>query len=181
MDWSNLAGQFAQIGLPALGTLFGGPLGGTIGTIVGKAVAGALGVAPTPEAVSTAIANDPSVASTKLAEIEAETRRQQNQLEDLANARALETVAIQTNHPVAWVPVFFSFLNYVILVGVIACIAMGWLREDGIIVGFALGAATAAYQYWLGSSDGSKRNGDTMRQVASVATQAASKAAITRR
>lgn len=170
MDWSSLAGQLAQIGLPALGTLFGGPLGGTVGALVGKGVAAALGVPATPEAVSSAVAADPSGAALKLAEIEAETKRQDAYLADMANARAMEAVAIQTGHDIAWVPVAFSALNYVILIGVITCVAMGWLREDGIVVGFALGAATSAYNFWLGSSESSKRNADAVRQVATTAS-----------
>ncbi|GEP11106.1 hypothetical protein [Methylobacterium gnaphalii] len=165
--WQNIAGQLAQIGLPALGGLFGGPLGSTIGGIVGKGVAAALGVDPTPQAVAAAVQADPNGSAVKLAEIEAETKRQQGSLEDIANARAMESVAIQSGHSIAWVPVGFSVLNYVILAVVIAGVAMGWLREDGIIVGFALGAATSAMNFWLGSSESSKRNADTVRQVAS--------------
>lgn len=166
MDWSVLTGSLLQAGLPALGGLFGGPLGSTVGGIVGKAVAGALGVAPTPQAVSQAIQADPSGTALKLAEIEAETKRKEAELDDVANARAMESVAIQSGHSIAWVPVAFSALNYVILAVVVACVAMGWLREDGIIVGFALGAATSAYNFWLGSSESSRRNADAVRGLA---------------
>ncbi|WP_336488266.1 hypothetical protein [Methylobacterium nigriterrae] len=170
MDWTNLAGQFAQIGLPALGGLFGGPLGSAIGGIVGKAVAGALGVEPTPQAVSAAVQADPSGAQLRLAEIEAETKRRQAELDDVASARAMETAAIQSHHEVVWVPVVFSALNYIFVAGIIAGVAMGWLREDGIIVGWVLGAATTAYQFWLGSSSAS-RNKDA--QLGAVLQQAA--------
>ncbi|MCJ2039855.1 hypothetical protein MKK55_13040 [Methylobacterium sp. J-059] len=166
MDWTSLAGQLAQIGLPALGTLFGGPLGGTVGAMVGKGVAAALGVAPTPEAVSAAVQADPNGAAVKLAEIEAETKRQDAYLADLANARAMEVQFVQAHSPIAWGPVVVSVMNYALLGAIVLAVGMGWLREDGIIVGFALGAASSVYQYWLGSSESSKRNADAVRQFA---------------
>lgn len=169
MDWSSLVGPLVQAGLPALGGLFGGPVGSTIGGIVGNSIAGALGVEPTPQAVARKIEADPGGSRVQLAQIEAETERNQAALNDMANARALQVVAIQSDHGIAWVPVAFSAMNYVILGAVVACVAMGWLREDGIIVGFALGAATSAYNFWLGSSESSKRNADTVRQITASA------------
>lgn len=78
-------------------------------------------------------------------------------------------MAIQSDHGIAWVPVTFSALNYIILAVVITSVAMGWLREDGIVVGWALGAATSAMNFWLGSSESSKRNADTVRQITASA------------
>lgn len=178
MDWTQVAGQLAQAGLPSIGTLIGnmvgGPLGGSLGGSAGRlaasAVAAALGVPPTPEAVSQAVAADPGAAQVKLAMIEADAKIQADYLADLASARAMETAAIQSGHSIAWVPVAFSVLNYIILAVVIAGVALSWLREDGIIVGFALGAATSAMNFWLGSSESSKRNADTVRQVVTTTT-----------
>lgn len=169
MDWSSLVGPLVQAGLPALGGLFGGPVGSTIGGIVGNSIATALGVEPTPQAVARKIETDPDGSRVQLAMIEAEAEANKAALADLANARALEVVAIQSDHGIAWVPVAFSALNYIILGAVITCVAMDWLREDGIIVGFALGAATSAYNFWLGSSESSKRNADTVRQITASA------------
>jgi hypothetical protein len=63
MDWSDLAKQVIGLGAPVLGTALGGPLGG----LAGKILADALGAtAPTPAAVSDAIAKaqaDPSAAA----------------------------------------------------------------------------------------------------------------------
>lgn len=169
MDWSSLAGQLAQIGLPALGGLFGGPLGSTIGGVVGKAIAGALGVQPTPQAVSQAIQADPSGAAVRLAEIEAETKAREAEFADLANARQMEIVAIQADHGVAWVPVAITVMNYALVVGLIAGVAMGWIREDGIIAGWILGAATAGYNFWIGTSESSRRKDATLQRVATSA------------
>ena len=112
MEWQSIAGQLAQIGLPALGTLFGGPLGGAVGGIVGKGVAAALGVAPTPEAVSRAIADDPTGSSIKLAEIEAETKRQDAYLADIANARAMQLGLVQTHSWTQNMPAIVTLLIF---------------------------------------------------------------------
>ncbi|WP_043750779.1 hypothetical protein, partial [Methylobacterium nodulans] len=97
MDWLQLAGQLAQVGLPSLGTLLGttlgGPLGGGIGAAAGKTAAAAIGAAldvpATPQAISQAVQADPSGAQIKLAEIEAAAKLQLAELGDLANARQM--------------------------------------------------------------------------------------------
>lgn len=60
MDWSSLATVVGSVA-PTLGGLLGsafGPAGSVIGGIAGRAIAGALGVPATPEAVSEALAKD---------------------------------------------------------------------------------------------------------------------------
>lgn len=70
MNWAALSKPFLDLGMTAIGTLLGGPLGGA----AGKVVADALGVPATPEAVGKAISSDPEVQK-KLAETEAEWAR----------------------------------------------------------------------------------------------------------
>lgn len=83
--WKEVGGQLAQMGLPILGRALGGAflggLGGTIGENVGQVmavvVAKALGVSPTPAAVSQAIEEGNTtevVASLRAAEAEAAVR-----------------------------------------------------------------------------------------------------------
>lgn len=73
MDWSALARTVAPVA-PKLGAVLGagvgGPFGGFIGGIAGRAIAGALGVNPDPQAVANAIAGD-SEAVRKLQILEA--------------------------------------------------------------------------------------------------------------
>lgn len=173
-DWQDVAGQLAQAGLPSLGALVGGMIGGPAGSMIGKAggglaasaIAAALGVPAEPAPIAQAIAADPSAAQVKLAQIEAQSRDYSATLADVASARAMQTVAVQSGSPVQWVPVLFSVLNYLIFGGVVVGVITGHLREDGIIVGFALGAVTSAYSFWLGSSDSSRRSADTVRDIA---------------
>lgn len=172
--WAQVGGQLAQLGLPSIGALIGnmvlpgvgGTLGSSAGRLAASAVAAALGVPVTPEAVSQAVSADPNGVQVKLAQIDADAKVHADYLADVANARAMEIAAIQAGHSISWVPVVFSALNYAIFLLVVAGVALHWLREDGIIVGFALGALTQAINYWLGSSESSKRNADAVRQVA---------------
>jgi hypothetical protein len=52
MNWNDLSKTVIGLGAPILGTALGGPLGGA----AGKLLADALGAAPMPESVQTAIA-----------------------------------------------------------------------------------------------------------------------------
>jgi hypothetical protein len=68
MKWSDIAEKVAQIA-PLAGTLLGGPAGGAVGALIGKA----LGVDPTPDAVSQVMLNPDSVL--KLKELESTERQ----------------------------------------------------------------------------------------------------------
>jgi len=178
--WQTIAGQLAQIGLPALGGLFGGPLGGAIGNIAGKAVAGALGVPATPEAVSQAIQADPSAAQVKLAQIEAETKAREGELADLANARNQTIQLAQAGSTIAWgAPV----ISFTISVGFFAVLIMlFFVRVEmpssvfqllSVILGVLAGLMTQVGNYWLGNSEGARRNADSVRQLANAAVGSA--------
>lgn len=176
MEWASLGGQLAQIGLPALGTLFGGPLGGTIGAVVGKSIAATLGVPATPEAVSQAVASDPSGAALKLAEIEAETKRQDAYLADLANARGTTVSLAQAGSKIAWgAPVvslvislgFFTVMFMLFFVK--AEMPQSVFQLLSILFGVLATLFTQVGNYWLGSSEGSRRNADAIRAVAQQA------------
>jgi hypothetical protein len=171
--WQSIAGQLAQIGLPALGGLFGGPLGSTIGGIVGKGVAAALGVEPTPQAVSTAITANPADAQIKLAQIEAETKSQQAYLADLANARGTTVQLAQAGSKIAWgapvVSVIISlgfFTVMFMLFFVKAEMPQSVFQLLSILFGVLATMFSQVGNYWLGSSEGSRRNADAVREVA---------------
>lgn len=172
-NWQSIAGSLAQIGLPALGGLFGGPLGSTIGGLVGKGVAAALGVEATPQAVATAIQADPNAAAVKLAQIEAETKAKDAELADIANARATTVQLAQTGSPIAYgAPV----VSIVITVGFFVLMFMlFFVRVDipptvfqllSLLLGVVASQFSQVGNYWLGSSEASRRNGDAIRDVA---------------
>ena len=163
MEWQSIAGQLAQIGLPALGSLFGGPLGGTIGGLVGKGVAAALGVEPTPQAVATAIAADPGAAQIKLAQIEAETKGREAELADMANARAMQLGLVQTHSWVQNMPAIVTLLIFTAWITL--TIALYFVQAEipervYQLLSQAYGAANlalgTAIAFWLGSSRSSQ-------------------------
>lgn len=90
MDWKEVGGLIGPLA-PTIGGILGGlvpiPFGSTIGTSVGQIVATALGVPPTPEAVSAAIQNDPLGAADKLAAAESEAAAKWPALAEMAKAR----------------------------------------------------------------------------------------------
>lgn len=161
--WQNIAGQLAQIGLPALGGLFGGPLGGAIGGLVGKGVAAALGVEATPQAVSAAVAADPAGSAIKLAEIEAETKRQDAYLADMANARAMQLGLVQTQTWVSNMPAIVTLLIF--LAWITLTVALYFVQAEipervYQLLSQAYGASNlalgTAIAFWLGSSRSSQ-------------------------
>ncbi len=178
MDWSSLAGQLAQIGLPALGGLFGGPLGSTVGSVVGKGVAAALGVPATPEAVSAAVAADPNGAAVKLAEIEAETKRQDAYLADLANARAMQLGLVQTHSWVQNMPAIVTLLIF--SAWIVLSVALYFVQAEipervYQLLSQAYGAANlalgTAIAFWLGSSRSSQVKDNQITALLPVATR----------
>jgi hypothetical protein len=68
MDWKDIKDLVAK-DAPLLGTLIGGPAGGTIGAVISSV----LGVANTPDAVSQALATNPD-AAVKIRQIESDER-----------------------------------------------------------------------------------------------------------
>lgn len=175
MDWSSLAGQLAQIGLPALGTLLGGPLGGTVGAVVGKGLAAALGVPATPEAVSSAVAADPTGAAIKLAEIEAETKRQDAYLADMANARAMQLGLVQTHTWVSNMPAIVTLLIFTAWITL--TVALYFVQAEipervYQLLSQAYGASNlalgTAIAFWLGSSRSSQVKDNQLTAALSV-------------
>ena len=177
-EWQSIAGQLAQIGLPALGGLFGGPLGSSIGGLVGKGVAAALGVDPTPQAVATAIAADPNAAAVKLAAIEADTKRQEAELADMANARAMQLGLVQTHSLVQNMPAIVTLLIFTAwLTLTIALYFMQAEIPERVyqLLSQAYGAANlalgTAIAFWLGSSRSSQVKDNQITALLPAATR----------
>ena len=72
MNWKEIGEQVLGFGLPMLGSVLGGPAGGTVGTMV----ASALGVGDDPKVVAKAIQADPTGAAAKLKELETRHRHE---------------------------------------------------------------------------------------------------------
>ncbi len=173
MVWSSLAGPLLQAGLPALGGLLGGPLGSTVGSVVGTAIAKTLGVPPTPQAVAQKIEADPSGSAVALAQIEAETKAREAELADIASARNQTIQLAHAGSPIAWGAPVVSLIVTVGFFGIMA--GLFFVRSEmpqsvfqllSVMLGILATAFASVVQYWTGSSESSRRNGDTVRALA---------------
>lgn len=178
MDWSTVLPLLGQAA-PTIGGLLGGlipfPGGAILGQVAGKMLGEALGVAPTPEAVSAAIvAGDPAVVSAKLSEADAkmnmEVEKFRLQLQDVADARAATVKYVQANSPLSWGAVVVSV---VVMAGFIAISFLAMKPDlagvDKSVTLFLLGAwsgyAGGVITFWIGSSAGSA---DKSQQIANL-------------
>lgn len=97
MDWKSVAGPLIAAGAPTLGKILGDmipiPGGAMLGEWAGKAVADALGVEPTPEAVARKIEADPVGAGIALAGVETEAQTKWKAQAEIAKAQAEVGVA----------------------------------------------------------------------------------------
>jgi hypothetical protein len=189
MDWSAVGGLVGQAA-PTIGGLLGGfipfPGGAFLGELAGKAVAAALGVPPTPEAVHQAVTTgDPDIVKAKLAaadvQMQADVEKYRLQLEDVQNARATNLALVNANSSISYAP---SIVSGIILVGflVLSFLAMKpeltGVRTDVTL--FLLGAwsgyAGAVVTYWLGSSASSAQKSDQIAVMAGTAATVSAKA-----
>lgn len=176
MNWQDIAAPLIKLGLTGLGTAFGGPLGGTIGGALGSAIAGALGTDATPEAVSAALADNPDVAIAKLKDLESkrqdELAEYQAQLADVQDARGTTVELVKQGSPIAWGAPAIS----VVVIGCFALTMFMVLRwgipagtDANVVIGLTetlKQLSVAVVFYWVGSSDGSKRMGEAVREIA---------------
>lgn len=179
MDWSSVGGLVAQAA-PTIGSLLGGlipfPGGAILGEMAGKVLAEALGVPPTPQAVSNAIqTGDPAVIQAKLSEAEsrmnAEVEKHKADLADVQDARATNIKLVEAGSSISYAP---AIVSGIILIGflVLSFLAMKpeltGVRTDVTL--FLLGAwsgyAGAVVTYWLGSSAGSSQKSDQIAVLA---------------
>jgi len=183
MDWSALIPLVANAA-PTIGGLLGGlipfPGGSILGTVAGKVLAEALGVPPTPEAVSAAITTgDPATVQAALSEAEAkmqaEVEKHRADLADVADARATNLALVKADSSISYAP---AVVSAIVLAGfgILSFIAMKpdltGVRTDVTL--FLLGAwsgyAGAVVTYWLGSSAGSTDKSAQIERMAAAAS-----------
>lgn len=141
-------------------------------------LAEALGVPPTPEAVSAAITTgDPAVVQAQLFEAEgrmnAEVEKFKAQLDDVQDAPSTNVALVQAGSAIAWGPVVISVL---VPLGFIGClmglmfVKVDFSQTSGqaylILTGVLSQSFAQVTGYWLGSSAGSA---DKSAQIAALA------------
>jgi hypothetical protein len=190
MNWKEIGLKVAGFGLPVIGTILGGPAGGTIGTLI----ASKLGVEATPEAVAEAIEKDPEI-KLKLLALQNDHEQEMGKLyleakniERLADKDYLEDRASARDRDVAMRQAGQANkrADYMIIgdvLGLITCVivlAILFFQGSGdppvgittVLTTFAtyfgLGLRDA-HSFEFGSSRGSKEKGEALQEMAYAA------------
>lgn len=151
---------------PMVGSLLGGPAGGAVGSLI----ASTLGVENTPQAIETALVNDPD-AVLKIKTLESEERitlrrlalkqseldvdRHKANLADVANARA--------EHKDSDMPSRLTIVIAIMVIGMFAALffgtpAPGYEQVLIMITGAVMGAFGTAVAFWMGAGPEPKVN-----------------------
>lgn len=177
-DWRATIGAVA----PGLATALGGPLAGAAVKVIADKVFGNPNASEADLAAALALGTltGEQIKALKQAEMEMQVELARigqasdaAYLADTDSARKQTTALAQSGSGIAWGAPVVSTL---IVVGYFACIYMLFLvdrqwdeRTSGLLNNL-FGALTAAFiqvaNYWLGSSAGSKRAGDSLRKIA---------------
>lgn len=180
VGWQSVAATLAENGLPALGGLIGSMIMPGIGTTVGAgagklaatAIAGALGVEPTPEKIQAAVQADPGAAQVKLAQIEADAKAHADELADIQNARATNVQLAVAQSPIAYGPAVVSVVVILCFFGLCTLmLTMPGVRTDAFAQAMfytILPLVVSVVSYWIGSSESAKRNADAVRNFAAT-------------
>ena len=176
---NKLAELLAKYGAPILATAIGGPVGAVASAAVG-ALAEALGAKPTPEAVAAAIENSPdpqaavrAVEVTKGPEIIEAMRLE---IEDRANARAMQIAALDRDNWTASVPAALTFALAAMFAAALAFLFIKGIPESQLallLVGALISEFRGALGFFFGTTAGSKRNGDAVRALAQTTPSSA--------
>lgn len=180
MDWKDVGKNVLATVAPGVGAALGSALvpgaGTAVGADLGRRVADALGVEPTPEAVAQAVQQDPEGAKQKLKDLDIEHTRLI--LADRADARAMQMAALNQDDTfskrflyyfaAAWSLFAMLYVAAISFIGV----PENSTRFADTVLGFLLGTLiTAIIQFFFGSSrrdhDRDRRQGiaDTLRSL----------------
>lgn len=181
-DWKTTLQAVA----PGLATAFGGPAVGLAVKILGDKLLG--NPDATPEQVQAALSGGltgEQIVALKQAENELaiemeriDQAREAAGIEDTKSARQQTVALAQSGSGIAWAPVVISSI---IIVGFFACVVLlflverNWDERTANLLNVLFGALIPGFaqvcNYWLGSSAGSRRAGDSVRKIAEAAAK----------
>lgn len=177
-DWKDVIGAVA----PGLATALGGPLAGAAVKVIADKVLGRpdASEADVAAALAASTLSGEQIVALKSAEqqfqLELEridAARESAAMADTASARTQTVSLAQAGSGIAWAPVVISAM---IVCGFFTCVALlfgverTWDERTANLLNVLFGALipgfTQVCNYWLGSSAGSKRAGDSVRKIA---------------
>lgn len=168
----KLAEMLSKYGVPILTTAIGGPAGAVASAAIG-ALADALGTKPTPEAIEATVRNLPdpqaAVRSVEIAKGAELLDMMRLEVEDRANARAMQIATLDHDHWTANVPAIMTFALAIMFAAALAFLFMRGIPESQLallLVGALISEFRGALGFFFGTTAGNKRNGDTMRALA---------------
>lgn len=174
---TDLVNLLKTIGAPVLATAIGGPVGALASAALG-ALADALGTASNEEAVKDAIQNRPGAKDAAL-KVEADQAPDlvQQYLADVQDARQQTIKLTEAGSSIAWGAPVISVMIVIGFLGLVTALLFKSVPDNQVTL-ILFGGLSAAFSqvvsYWLGSSAGSARAGDTIRAIAqSAATPSA--------
>lgn len=182
-DWRATIGAVA----PGLATALGGPLAGAAVKVIADKVFGNPNAseADLAAALASGSLTGAQIQALKQAEIEMQVEMaridqatEAAYLADTDSARKQTVALAQADSRIAWAPVVISAL---IVLGFFACVFLlfvyerDWSERQAGLLNTLFGALILGFgqvcNYWLGSSAGSKRAGDSMRKIAEQSTK----------
>lgn len=177
-DWKATIGAVA----PGLAAALGGPLAGAAVKVIADKVFGNPNAseADLATALASGTLTGEQISALKQAELTMQVEMARIDqasdaayLADTASARQQTVALAQAGSGISWAPVVISAL---IVTGYFGCIYMlflvnrSWDERTSGLLNNLFGALTLAFgqvaNYWLGSSAGSKRAGDSLRKIA---------------
>lgn len=177
-DWKATIGAVA----PGLAAALGGPLAGAAVKVIADKVFGNPNAseADLAAALASGTLTGEQIAALKQAEISMQVEMaridqasEAAYLADTDSARKQTVALAQAGSGIAWAPVIISAL---IVSGFFACVFMlfvlerEWSERQASLLNTLFGALIPGFvtvcNYWLGSSAGSKRAGDSLRKIA---------------
>lgn len=171
MDWSKAAKEILSAVAPVLGTAVGGPLGG----VAARAIAGALlgDENAAPEAIEAAIVNASPADLVKLREIDKKFAVDMKKLDidvlkiDAGDRDSARRREVESGDP--WTPRVLGVLVVGSFLGYAAIVTFAGAPTDlalvNLVVGWMGGMASAVMTYYFGSSAGSKAKTDALNKL----------------
>lgn len=177
-DWKATIGAVA----PGLATALGGPLAGAAVKVIADKILGNPNASETDvaAALQAGTLTGPQIVALKQAEIEMQVEMARIDqaadaayLADTDSARKQTTALAQADSPLAWGAAIVSTLivvGFFTAVYLLFIITRTWDERTANLLNVLFGALTVSFtqvaNYWLGSSAGSKRAGDSLRKIA---------------